>query len=252
MAAGKGGGNDLGNLFDMLNEAKKGVEAERKQTIDTEAELRERTAREAREREESRRREEAQQKLIEENRRRNEALAKRDRVEGERKALSTSPHERPVEAPKPAEPLAVAMVARKPSRLLLAALVVGGLVVGVGGAFALQPEARGAFVDVEVAARAVVAQTAKAAAAERGIQGQLDLARGKIAELEKQFGGVGDDAKKLRDELALAQKDLEAARADLQALRDAAARTPRPGGRPNGGGGGGGGGLPTIQGNVFK
>ena len=66
MAGGKGGGGDMGNLFDLLNEAKKGVEAERKQHIDVEAERKEQAARADRDREEGRRREEAQKKLIEE------------------------------------------------------------------------------------------------------------------------------------------------------------------------------------------
>lgn len=250
--AGKGGGTDLGNLFDLLNEAKKGVEAERKQTIDTETEQRDRAAREEREREEARRREEAQKTLIEENRRRNEALAKRDKVEGERKALATSPHMRPVDdGPKPAAPQVVAPPPRKASALLLAALVVAGVGLGVGGAFAVQPEKRGAFPDVDVAARAVVAQTSKAAAVERNIQGELAQARAKIAELEKQFGGLGVEGKQLRDELATTRQELATARADLQALRDAGARPAgRPTGRTNGGGGNNG--LPTLQGNVFK
>lgn len=252
MAAGKGGGNDLGNLFDMLNEAKKGVEAERKQTIDTETELRDRTAREEREREESRLREEAQKKLIEENRRRNEALAKRERVATDKK-LPTAPHMRPVdEGPKPAQPAAVSAPVHKVSRLALAAMVVAGIGLGVGGAFAMAPESRGAFVDVDVAARAVVAQTAKAASVEQRIQSDLANARNQIAELEKQFGGAGMDAKKLRAELDRARKDLDLAKAELTALKEASVPKPVVRGGGRNGGSGNNGGLPTINSNTFK
>ncbi|MFO0751049.1 MAG: hypothetical protein U1F43_36050 [Myxococcota bacterium] len=262
MANGKKGGIDDGVvtsapsasvnslLTDLLSEAKKGVEEERKQ-VDNAVEKKENAAKEVLAREESRKREEAQQKLIEENRRRNEALARRDRVEGEKKVLSTAPHMRPiVEGPVAA---AIAEAPKAPpkrlSSVVMAALVVVGAALGVGGAFALQPEARGAFLDVDVAARALVAQTAKAAAVEKRVGDELAKARDNLSQLEKSLGGAGVDAKQLQSDLAAAKADLAKTQAELTALREATAnpvKKPTGGHRPTGGG------LPTLNGSVFK
>lgn len=236
-------------LTDLLSEAKKGVEEERKQ-IDTEVEKKELAAKELRDREEGRKREEAQRKLIEENRRRNEALSKREKVSGEKKQLATAPHMRPVdEGPaKTTEAAAPKLVAKPVSKVLMAALVVGGLAVGVGGAFALQPDQRGAFPDVGAAAQAVVAQSAKAAAAEKKISDELAKVRLDIANLEKNLGGAGNDARALRGQLEAAQRDLALAQNELTQLKEAANAPKKTGGHgPRGGSG-----LPTLNGSVFK
>jgi len=237
-------------LSDLLSEAQAGVDEERKQ-VDNAAEKKERAIREQREREEGKKREEAQQKLIEENRRRNEALARRERAEGEKKQFATAPHMRPVEEGPIVAAAAVSTLkpAVKPvNKLLLAALVVGGLAVGVGGAFAMQPESHGAFLDVDQAAHAVILQTSHAAAAEQRISVQLQSAQKQITDLSGNLGGAGLEAKKLRADLEQLKSDLAKTNTELAAAKEAAAAQPtRPIRHGNGGGG-----IPSLGGNVFK
>ncbi|MCC6624662.1 MAG: hypothetical protein IT385_25660 [Deltaproteobacteria bacterium] len=214
----KGSGGDL--LNDLLKEARKGVEQEQKQ-LANETARREQVEREAREKEEQRKREEAQQRLIEENRRRNEALARRDRSDGERKgerkAASTAKHERvqpategPITA---AAPVAPPKAGR--SRLIMAGVVVGGLAIGAGTGFALQPEMKGSFPDVDLAARSVVAQTARAASAQKRLDAQLGEVRGQLDGLNKQLGGAGTDLTSLRAEFNRLEGELAAVKKEL-------------------------------------
>lgn len=236
-------------LNDLLSEAQAGVDEERKK-VDNAAQLKERQAKELRDREEGKKREEAQQKLIEENRRRNEALARRERAEGEKKVLATAPHMRPVDEGPVAAAAEVATLkpTSKPiSKLLLAALVLVGLGLGLGGAFAMQPEARGAFPDVDDAARAVVLQTARAAAAEQRVGAQLAAAQKQIDSLNGNLGGAGLEAKKLRTELDKLKADLKKTNDELAVAKEAASST-----RPIRRGGSGGSGLPSLGGSVFK
>lgn len=218
----KGSSKDL--LGDLLKEAKKGVEQEQQQ-LATEAARREQIERDLREREEAKKREEAQQRLIEENRRRNEALARRDRSEadrkGERKAASTAKHERVQPATEgPIAAAAPVVPPRSSSRLVMAGIVAGGLAVGVGTGFALQPEVKGSFPDVDLAARSVIAQTAKAASVEKRLTSQLIQVKGELDGLHKQLGGAGTDIDKLRAELNKYRADLAKTQKELADERE--------------------------------
>lgn len=218
----KGSGTDL--LNDLLKEARKGVEQEQKQ-LANETERRAQAEKDAREREEAKKREEAQQRLIEENRRRNEALARRDRADGDkdpkRKAAATAKHERVQPATEGPITAAAAVASPKPkSRLVMAGLVAGGLAVGVGTGFALQPQMKGSFPDVDLAAQSVIAQTAKAAAVEKRMSAQLIEVRGELDGLQKQLGGAGSDVAKLRADLQKYREDLALAQKELAEERD--------------------------------
>lgn len=235
-------------LTDLLNDVKESVAQEQKQ-IETESDRRAREEREARDREEGRKREAAQQKLIEETRRRNEALSKRERNDGERKALSTAPHMRPVtdqpaDAPKSAE-LAVAAPAKAPNKLMLVALVVIGVGLGLGTAMALSPSPRDAGIDVAGAAKAIVAATKKQASAEGKVLMDLEAARNQIAELQKSVGETQGKHKALEAQLATLKTELQTARTEIEAAKSD--KGPR-----RGGGGGSPGGIPTINGSIFN
>jgi len=210
----------------LLDEAKKGVEAEGKK-IDQQAEARDQAERDIKAREESKKRDEAQQRVIEESRRRNEALAKRDRDLGERKQAQTAKHARvePAAAVVVA-PVAAPSAAVKPtSKILLAALVIAGLAVGAGGAFAMQPEMKGTFPDVDDAARVVIGQTARAALAEQKLNAQLADLNGQLTGLKGDLGTSGSDLGKLKADLEKAKKDLEKAKKDLEDVK--AGATPK-------------------------
>jgi len=240
-------------LADMLNDAKAGVAQEQKK-IETEVERKAREEREAREREEARKREEAQRKLIEEARLRNEALAKRDRAEGqERKALSTAPHMRPVAA----EPAPVAAVAPAPivapakatSKLLLAALVLVGIGLGFGASFALAPAQKDAGIDVGAAAKAVVAASRKQASAEGKFAAELDAARVRIGELQREVGEAQAATKNLEKVVEGLKADLATAQAAIEAGKAAQGGEPKTGPKRTGNGGSS---IPGINGNVFN
>jgi len=218
----KGSGTDL--LNDLLREARQGVEQEQKE-LASETERRVQVEKDKRDREEAAKREEAQQRLIEENRRRNEALARRDRVDADkdpkRKAASTAKHERV--QPAIEGPIAAAAPVTPPkgkSRIIMAGLVAGGLAAGVGTGFALQPERKGTFPDVELAARGVIAQTAKAASVEKRLSTQLIQVQGDLDGLQKQLGGAGTDIAKLRTDLSKYRDDLAKAQKELADERE--------------------------------
>jgi len=238
-------------LTDLLNDVKESVAQEQKQ-IETESDRRAREERETRDREEGRKREAAQQKLIEETRRRNEALAKRERGDGEgRKALATAPHMRPLTeavpaGPKSAELTVVAPPAKAPSKLMLVALVVIGVGVGLGTSLALTPSPRDAGIDVSGAAKAVIAATRKQATAEGKILMELEASRKQIAELQKSVGEAQGGQKALGEQLAVMKTDSEKMRAELEALKGAAGdKGPRRPATP-------GNGVPNINSSIFN
>lgn len=236
-------------LTDLLNDVKQSVAQEQKQ-IETESDRRAREEREARDREEGRKREEAQQKLIEEARRRNEALAKRERGENERKALATAPNMRPMTevpaGPKSAEVAVAAPPAKTTSKLMLAALVIIGIGLGFGTSLALTPAPVDSPLDVNGAAKAVIAATRKQAAAEGRLQSQLDEAKKQIADLQKEVGAGAGEHKSLASQMSALQEELKAAKAELETLK--ADKGPR---RTNGGGTPGSG-VPNINGSIFN
>lgn len=238
-------------LADLLNDVKQSVAEEAKE-IETETERRAREEREVREREESQKRAAAQQKLIEETRRRNEALARRERAEGERKAMATAPHMRPLTGmpeagPKSAE-ISVAAVQVKPTnKLVLAALVVIGIGVGLGTGFALTPTPRDAGIDVAAAAKAVVAATRKQATAEHKVLMDLEVARKQIADLQREVGEAKGAHKSLQDQLAVLKKDFETTRQELEGLKGGAGGDKGPRRTGNGGGG-----VPNINSSIFN
>lgn len=246
------GPSKVGSLLtDLLNDVKQSVAEEQKE-LESEADRRAREEREARERDESRKREAAQQKLIEEARRRNEALAKRERSDHDRKALATAPHMRPLSGepqagPKSAE-LKVALQAPKgPSKLMLAALVLIGIGLGLGTGILASPSPKDAGIDVNAAARAVVAATRKQATAEGKVLMDLESARKQIADLQRQVGEAQGAHRGLEAQLAVLKSDFEKTRQELEALKGSAdAKGPRRGG------GTAGGGIPNINGSIFN
>jgi len=237
-------------LTDLLNDVKESVAQEQKQ-IETESDRRAREEREARDREEGRKREAAQLKLIEETRRRNEALAKRERGDGsERRALATAPHMRPLTeqatAPKSAELAIAAAPVKAPSKLMLVALVVIGVGLGLGTSMALTPSPKDAGIDVSAAARAVIAATRKQATAEGKVLMELEASRKQIAELTKSVGEAQGAQKTLGEQLAVMKSDAEKMRAELEALKGAGdPKGPRRGGTTPGG-------VPNINGSIFN
>jgi len=237
-------------LTDLLNDMKENVAQEQKQ-IESEADRRAREERETRDREESRKREAAQQKLIEETRRRNEALSRRERGEGERKPLATAPHMRPLTdqaaaGPKSAELAVAAPVAKAPSKLMLVALVVIGVGLGLGTSLALTPKPADAGIDVSAAAKAVIAATRKQATAEGKVLMELEASRKQIAELQKSVADSAATQKTLGEQLAVMKSDSERMRGELEALKSADTKGPR---RP---GTGTPGGVPNINGSIFN
>lgn len=240
-------------LADLLNDAKAGVAQEQKK-IETEADRRAREEREVRDREEARKREEAQKKLIEEARLRNEALAKRDRAEGlERKALSTAPHMRPVAA-EPVPVAAVAAVApavapaKTTSKLLLAALVLVGIGLGFGASFALSPAQKDAGIDIGAAAKAVVAASRKQASAEGKFAAELDAARARIGDLQREVGEAQAATKNLEKVVDGLKADLATAQAAIEAGKNAPTDAPKGPKRT----GTSGSSIPGINGSVFN
>jgi len=243
-------------LTDLLSEAKKDVAAERQQ-LESQLHKREHDAREKRARDEARKREALQQKLVEETRLRNQTLAnaKKDLINSERIAASTAPHTRP-KLEEPAPVAASIAPAQAPKRrgvpiLLVAALVLVGIGAGVGGAFALTPPQRLNLPDINVAARAIVEQTAKAALAEGEVAKALGHANERIKALETKM----DAAIAKQAELA---KSLEDTQAKLTAAEELLAENDK---KPNGnrgsshrGGsrGGSSSGVPNIDTGVFK
>lgn len=245
------GPSKVGSLLtDLLNDVKQSVAEEQKE-LESEADRRAREEREAREREESRKREAAQQKLIEEARRRNEALSKRERSEHDRKALATAPHMRPLGAepqagPKSAELKVVVAQPKGPNKLMLAALVLIGIGLGLGTGMLASPSPKDAGIDVSAAAKAVVAATRKQATAEGKVLMDLEAARKQIAELQRQVGEAQGAHRGLEQQLAVLKSDFEKTRQELEALKGAAdAKGPRRGGPA-------GGGIPNINGSIFN
>ncbi|PKN55918.1 MAG: hypothetical protein CVU56_18775 [Deltaproteobacteria bacterium HGW-Deltaproteobacteria-14] len=243
-------------LTDLLSEAKKDVAAERQQ-LESKLHRRESEQKEERQRDEARKREALQQKLVEETRLRNQALAgaKRDVIAAERIGASTAPHMRPVLDDLP--PLAAAATpVQAPKRrgvptLLAAALVLVGIGAGVGGAFALTPTQRINLPDINVAARAIVAQTAKAAMAEGEVTRALTSANDRIKALEGRMDEALAAQKKLAAEFEATKSELEAAK---QALADAdtgSAKKPTNGHR-GGTNHGSSSGVPNIDTSIFK
>ncbi len=223
MANKDDGSSKVGSLLsDLLNDAKAGVAQEQKQ-LTSESDRRAREEREAREREEGRKREEAQQKLIEETRRRNEALSRRERSDGaERRAVGTAPHMRPVvdqpSAPQAAAVTAVAPPAKSASVLVLAALVVAGIGIGALTGILASPAPKDAGIDVAGAAKAVVAATRKQATAESKVMLQLEAARNQISELQKSVGQAEGARKALAEQVDVLAKDLKKTRDEIAAM----------------------------------
>jgi hypothetical protein len=214
---------NVGNLLtDLLSSVKKDVEQERQTKVESEAQKREHEAREAREREEARLRMAAQEKLIEENRLRNESLNKARVDSGDAKGdgvMATGQHLRPqpvaaVAAPAPIE---VSKVAAMPSKgvnkLLAAAMVVLGVGIGFGGAFATQPEQKALFPDLERAANTTVAVVSKAVALETAIRGDLAKESGRVGQLEKSVKTMQANQAELEGKLAAMQAELDKAAA---------------------------------------
>jgi len=237
-------------LADLLNDVKKNVAQEQKQ-IETEADRRGREEREALDRIEGRKRAEAQQKLIEETRRRNEALATRERGEGERKTMATVPHMRPLtelpQGPKSAEIALAHAPARATSKLVLVALVVIGVGLGLGTGLLLGPSPRDAGIDVSAAAKAVVAATRKQATAEQKVLTDLESARKQIAELQHAVGEAQGAHKNLKEQLEVLKTDFEKAREELAAVKGVS--DPK---GPKHTGPGAGGGVPNINSSIFN
>ena len=200
----------LGSLLtDLLSEVKTSVEKEQKQKVDTETERRAQEETDKREIEEARRREEAQRKLIEEARRRNEELGKVR--EPDRKSASTARHARPVvEQPMTGPRSAEVKVAapRGASKILTAALVLLGVGAGFGTAFALQPEQRGAFLDVNAAAKTTLAVVSRMAQAETKFTGDLTRLKNDMSTLEKRISDANDAQTKLKADNATLQAEL--------------------------------------------
>ncbi len=243
----------LGSLLtDLLSEVKTSVEKEQKQKVDTETERRAQEETDKRELEEARRREEAQRKLIEEARRRNEELGK-VRAEPERKSASTARHARPlVEQPMTGPRSAEVKVAtpRGTSKLLVAALVLLGIGAGFGTAFALQPEQRGAFMDVNAAAKTTLAVVSRMAQAETKFTGDLTRLKSDMSALEKRISDANDAQTKLKTDNATLQAELEKAQKLAAAAGDAKPATtgPRNGGNTTGNTTSG---VPTLNTGLF-
>jgi|GEM_PF-1938276 len=187
---------NVGNLLtDLLSSVTKDVEEERHQKVDVQATKREQEAKLQREREESRLRMAAQEKLIEENRLRNESLNKvREELEGEggRAGLhATGQHVRPLEAapvmlaPKAIEVSKVGPIpSRGVNRFLAAAMVVVGVGLGFGGAFATQPEQKAVFPDLDRAAATTFALVTKIAKDTVALQSEVTREAARVTELE--------------------------------------------------------------------
>jgi hypothetical protein len=240
-----------GNLLgDLLASAKQDM-AREAQSRETASEKRAREERENREREAALKRAQAQESLNEAARKRNEQIAIAER---EARAVSdqagapisskTAQHQRPQPLAEPiAESVSEPRVIQKPvNRLLLAALVLIGVGVGFGSAFALIPTEQRSDVDVGGAARALVAATSKAAAeTEKRI---LESANKQIDELKRQYAEVQAEQKKLAADLEQARKDLELAREEMakkpQETRPAVRRT-----------GNGGSSVPSLRPGIY-
>lgn len=246
---------NVGNLLtDLLSSVKKDVEEERQQKVESEAQKREREAREAREREETRLRTAAQEKLIEENRLRNESLtkARADLGDSGDAVMATGQHLRPsTDAPAPAaavKPLEVSKVGPMPSRgvsrFLAAAMVVLGVGLGFGGAFAMQPEQKAVFPDLDRAVATTVGIVSKAAAVEVSVRGELSKEAARVGELS---GSV--------KAMQARQAELEAKVGELTAALEAAATEEEEPSKPvrRGGNRGGnrGGGLPGLSTGIY-
>ncbi len=206
-----------GNLLgDLLASAKQDM-ARQTQNRESASEKRAREEREAREREAALKRAQAQESLNEAARLRNEQLASAEKAaravsdSGGLVSSKTAQHQRPQPL---AESVSEPRIVQKPvNRLLLAALVLIGVGVGFGSAFALIPKDQRSDVDVGGAARALVAATSKAAAeTEKRI---LEGANKQIDELKKQYADVQAEQKKLAADLEQARKDLELARQEM-------------------------------------
>jgi hypothetical protein len=236
-----------GNLLsDLLTSMKTDVAQERQQRVESEAQKREREVREQREREETRLRMAAQEKLNQEARLRNESLNKARGEAGEaRDEVTTGQHRRPAVAPAPApDPVAIAPApVVPPSRGVswgaVAAVTLLAAGLGFGGAFAMQPEPRGVFVDVSSAARATLGIAARAAASELAAKAALEKEAARVKVLE-------DEVKAAE----AAKAALEAKNAELSASAapsgPAKPPTSQPARRATGGGG-----LPSLKGGIF-
>lgn len=216
---------NVGNLLtDLLSSVKKDVAAERQEKVESEANKRDRDARDNREREESRLRMAAQEKLIEENRLRNESLNKA-RVDNNTEAktdgvMATGQHLRPAAGSVVAiTPAAVEasrvgpMPAKGLNKLLAAAMVVVGVGVGFGGAFATQPEQKALFPDLDHAARTTVALVSKAAAMEVTVRGELSKEASRVTGLENTVKTMQTRQGELEKQLATMQAELDKANA---------------------------------------
>ncbi len=245
---------NVGNLLtDLLSSVKKDVEEERQQKVESEAQKREREAREAREREETRLRTAAQEKLIEENRLRNESLTKARADLGERSeaVVATGQHLRPATAAPAAaavvKPIEVSKVGPMPSRgvnrILAAAMVVLGVGLGFGGAFATQPEQKAVFPDIDRAVSTTVGIVAKAAAVEVSVRGELSKEAARVGALSTNVKAMETRQAELEAKVAELTAALESAKAE----EDEPARPSRRGGRR----GKPGGGLPGLSTGIY-
>lgn len=246
---------NVGNLLtDLLSSVKKDVEEERQQKVESEAQKREREAREAREREETRLRTAAQEKLIEENRLRNESLtkARADLGDPSDAVVATGHHLRPnTAAPAAAaavvKPVEVSRVGPMPSRgvsrFLAAAMVVLGVGLGFGGAFATQPEQKAVFPDLDRAVATTVGIVSKAAAVEVSVRGELSKEAARVGELSTNVKAMETRQTELEAKVAELTAALEAAKTD----DEEPSKPPRRGGR----GGNRGGGLPGLSTGIY-
>ena len=242
-------------LTDLLSEAKKDVAAERQQ-LEKQLHQRDTDQREARARDEARKREAMQQRLVEETRLRNQALAgsKKELAPSERVAAATAPHMRPILndalAPAAAQKAAPQQPRRRGIPLLAAAaMVLAAIGIGVGGASALTPTARVNLPDINVAAQAIVAQTAKAAAAEGEVAKALSSANDRIKVLEGRMDAALAAQQKLTEQFEATKRELDDTK---QALADAdAGRKPSTthGGHHNSGASSG---VPSIDTGIYK
>ncbi len=191
-------------LTDLLSEAKKDVAAQR-QELNQKIQSREDVRKEEQRRAEARRREEMQRELIEETRRRNEAIARND-VANRSPEAATLLEEVKAE-PEPVIEKVVEAAPAEPTRAggvgwpLVAAIVLGCLALGVGGALALAPKQKLVLPDVEVAAKTTVQQTVRAASSEARLTGALAKTSAELKTLSTQVAALKTAQANLKGQL---------------------------------------------------
>ena len=221
-------------LTDLLNEAKKEVAKER-ENLEQQINTREAEERTAREREEAKKRDALQKQLIEETRRRNEALTRKERAEAAaRAAAQAAAQPKPVVEVPIAEP---APVPQKSKLGLVVGLIVAVLVVGGGGAVAfivLNRTEPIVLPDIRAEAKLAVAE------ASRALHGQLserdkDKLKARMSALEQR--AASEAAARVKAEKKAKDATQEAEHAKKVAEEAAKAAKNGAGKKKKGGGG---------------